>query len=250
MNILLSGALGRMGQAVIRQSQARGDRVTAGVDIAWQNQPSPFPMAASFESVSAPADVIIDFSRPACLPGLLEYAQAHRLPAVLAATGYPPEAMAAIREAARHIPLFQSANMSLGIHVLKKLVAQAAALLGESFDVEIVETHHNQKADAPSGTALALYHTLESVYGPPREQVNGRSGPACKRKPQEIGIHALRGGTVPGIHEVGFYGADEIITLTHTAQSRDIFALGALKAAAFLLNQPAGLYGMDELMGS
>lgn len=248
MNILLCGALGRMGQAVTRRCEALGFNITAGVDAAYTGQAAGYPIYRECHEVQEPADVMIDFTKPEAIKDLLPFALARHMPLVLAVTGYGESAMRAIREASSKLPIFQSANMSLGISLLKTLITQAASILGSDFDVEIVETHHNQKADAPSGTALMLYRGLQEAYGQPMEMMPGRSGANCKRRPNEIGVHALRGGTVPGTHEVGFYGPDEILTLTHTAQSRDIFAAGAVRAAQFIVNKKPGLYCMDDLV--
>ena len=208
-----------------------------------------FPVWADFAKAPAGVDCIVDFSRPASLDGLLAYAVAHRIPAVLATTGYDDGQLAAIDEAARHIPIFRSANMSVGIALLRALSRKAAQVLGDDFDVEIVEAHHSRKADAPSGTALMLYDAVKDAYAEPREAVYGRQGRDCRRAHNEIGLHALRGGTVTGEHEVCFFGPAERITLRHSAESRSVFAKGALRAAAFLPGRAPGLYTMDDVVG-
>ncbi len=242
LKILLSGACGRMGRQVAALAEDEQAVVAAGVDVkaeAW----SDFPVYPSFSLVREEADVIVDFSRPEGLPALLAYAAEHHLPLVLAATGYNEEDLAAIAEAAKTVPVFRSANMSLGVYVLRTLARQAAKLLPD-FDIEIIEKHHNQKIDAPSGTALMLY---DAVSGPDTVPVFGRNGRTQKREKNEIGIHAIRGGSVPGDHEVGFYGPSEVVTLAHSAQDRSIFARGALRAARFIAGQTAGEYDMDDL---
>ncbi|MBR3109480.1 MAG: 4-hydroxy-tetrahydrodipicolinate reductase [Clostridia bacterium] len=243
LKILLSGACGRMGRQVANLAEDEQAVIACGVDVhveQWSN----FPVYPSFSLVEEQTDVIVDFSRPESLPALLEYAKAHHLPVVLASTGYNEEDLAAIGEAGKVIPIFRSANMSLGVYVLKTLAHQAAKLL-PGFDIEIIEKHHNQKIDAPSGTALMLY---DAVSNPDTVPVFGRNGRTQKREKQEIGLHAIRGGTVPGEHEVGFYGPSEVVTLSHSAQDRSIFARGALKAAKFIESQKPGEYSMDDLV--
>ncbi|MBR0408962.1 MAG: 4-hydroxy-tetrahydrodipicolinate reductase [Clostridia bacterium] len=245
LKILLSGACGRMGHQVANLAEDEQAVISCGVDV-HAEQWSDFPVFPSFSLVTKEADVIVDFSRPESLPALLEYAKAHRLPVVLASTGYNEQDFAMICEAAKEIPVFRSANLSLGVYVLKTLARQAAKLL-PGFDIEIIEKHHNQKIDAPSGTALMLY---DAVSNPDTVPVFGRNGRTQKREKNEIGIHAIRGGTVPGEHEVGFYGPSEVVTLSHSAQDRSIFARGALRAANFIVKQSPGEYSMDDLADS
>ena len=247
MKILLGGALGRMGQEMTLAAQAAGETIACGVDVAYAGQPAAFPVVTGFEQATAPADVLIDFSRPDALPELLGLAQRRKLPAVLCATGYTDVELQAIRQAAQQIPILQSANMSLGVNVLKELCAMAARTL-EGFDVEIVEKHHRMKADSPSGTALMLYDAIRKEKGPETEPVFGRYGRTQKRAAGEIGIHAVRGGTIVGDHEVGFYGNGEQLILTHRAENRSLFAQGALAAARYLVRQPAGLYSMSDVV--
>jgi len=242
LKILLSGACGRMGRQVAVLAEDEQAKIICGVDVHVE-QWSDFPVYPSFSLVEEEADVIVDFSRPEILPTLLEYAKSRHLPVVLASTGYNEEDLAAIAEAAKEIPVFRSANMSLGVYVLKTLAHQAAKLL-PGFDIEIIEKHHNQKIDAPSGTALMLYDAVSHSDTIP---VFGRNGRTQKREKREIGVHAIRGGTVPGEHEVGFYGPSEVVTLSHSAQDRSIFARGALKAARFIAKQAPGEYSMDDL---
>ncbi len=241
--LILSGAYGRMGRLVAQEAPAQGFEAVAGIDPGKAVY-ADFPVFPDFGDVIPEADALIDFSTPAALGALLDYARVTRLPCVLCATGYGDEHMALIRETAREIPILQSANMSRGVYAMRKLAALARSLL-PGFDVEIVEKHHNQKADAPSGTAYAL---LDAVRDEGTRPVFGREGMTGKRSPDEIGVHAVRGGTVSGEHEVGFYGKHEVVTLTHTAQSPLIFAYGALSAAKWLIGQKPGLYGMDDLM--
>ena len=242
LKILLSGACGRMGRQVAALAEQENAQIAAGVDVRAEAYGA-FPVYPSFSMVDQPADVIVDFSRPEGLPALLSYAKAHHLPVVLAATGYNEQDLAAIRAAAQTVPIFRSANLSLGVYVLKTLASQAARLLPD-FDIEIIEKHHNQKLDAPSGTALMLY---DAVSTPDTQPVFGRSGRTQKREKNEIGMHAIRGGTVPGEHEVGFYGPSEVVTPAHSAQDRSIFARGALRAARFIASQAPGEYDMEAL---
>ena len=246
MKILISGAAGHMGREVAIQAGAAGIEVAGGVDVA--SVQADFPVWADFTQVPV-VDCIVDFSRPASLDGLLAYAVQNRIPAVLATTGYDEAQLAAIDEAAKVIPIFRSANMSVGIALLRALSRKAAQVLGDDFDVEIVEAHHNRKADAPSGTALMLYDAVKDAYAEPREAVYGRHGRDCRRAHNEIGLHALRGGTVTGEHEVCFFGPSERITLRHSAENRSVFDQGALRAAAFLPGKAPGLYTMDDVVG-
>lgn len=249
MNVLISGACGRMGREVASLCREQGITVTGGIDVAAAGGEAAFPLFASYSSCTAAADVLVDFTRPESLPELLAFAVEKRLPLVLATTGFNEAEQKRIDEASKHIPVFQSANMSLGVSLLRLLSQKAAAVLGESYDVEIVERHHKNKIDAPSGTAWMLFDALKDVYPGGREPMPGRNARAQARSPREIGIHAVRGGTLAGTHEVGFYGPDETLTFTHAASSRRVFAQGALQAAAYLKDKLPGKYAMEQLMG-
>ena len=247
MKILISGALGHMGRAVAAQASAYGIEIVAGVD-ALQGDCS-FPCHTCFDALpDCSGAVIVDFSRPEALTSLLAYAVKNHLPVVLATTGYTPEQEQEVDQAARQIPVFRSANMSVGVALLRHLCQEAAKVLGETFDVEIVEAHHNRKVDAPSGTALLLFDAIKNAYDEPRYAQLGRGGRNCKRQHNEIGIHALRGGTVTGEHEVCFFGPAERIRLSHSAEDRSVFASGALKAAAYLQGKAPGRYTMEDLV--
>lgn len=242
--LLISGARGRMGRLIAQEAPHFGFAVTGGIDkIAGDAMD--YPIFTSFWDVSVEAQVLVDFSSPLSLPDLLSFAMNRKLPCVLGTTGYSADDMDRIREAAKKIPIFQSPNMSRGVYVLKQLAAQAARLLG-GYDIEIIEKHHNQKADSPSGTALSLLDTVKNSQSVP---VFGREGKNAKRCPEDIGIHSVRGGTVAGEHEIGFYGNQEVVTLSHQAQSRIVFAAGALSSAAWLCGKGPGLYGMADMMG-
>ena len=246
MKILIAGALGFMGREVAAQAKANGIEVACGVDIAPGQ--AVFSLYTTFEECPA-VDVIVDFSTWKPGADLLTYAVKHRIPAVIATTGLSEEQLAAIDEAAKVIPIFRSGNMSLGIALLRALAKKAAAILGENFDIEIVEAHHNRKADAPSGTALMLLDAVKEGCESEREAVYGRHGRDCKRRKQEIGVHALRGGTVTGEHEVCFFGTSERVKISHSAENRSVFAAGALRAAEFLVGQKPGMYTMDDVVG-
>lgn len=246
MKVLISGAMGFMGREVAKLCASQGVEVVAGVDIV--SGQADFPLYTDYENVPA-ADVIIDFSNWKPGADLLDYAVKHHVPAVICATGLSEEQLQRIDEASRVIPVFRSGNMSLGIALVRSLIRRAAAVLGEDFDVEIVEMHHNRKVDAPSGTALMLYDAVKDVYDQPREVKGGRYGRDSKRQHNEIGIHAVRGGTITGEHQVGFYGSSERITISHSAENRALFATGALRAAEFLMGQKPGMYSMDDVIG-
>lgn len=247
MQLIIGGALGRMGRELTLAAQNAGISVACGVDVAYNGQPADFPIATGYEQLKAAEGVIVDFSRPDALPELLEAALKYRLPAVLCATGYTDVELKRIEDAAKEIPVLRSANMSLGVNVLTELAAMAARML-EGFDVEIVEKHHRMKADSPSGTALMIYEAVKGERGAETEAVYGRYGRTQKRTDGEIGVHAVRGGTVTGEHEIGFYGSGEEIILTHRAENRSLFAQGALRAARFLQDKPAGLYSMHDVV--
>lgn len=246
--ILLSGANGRMGRVIADIVSQREDcKIVAGVDLNTSAY-SDFPIYPSPAEVGAEADVIIDFSNPAALDGLLAFAKAKKLPIVIATTGYTPEQVAKIRESAEEIPVFFSFNMSLGVNLLVSLAKKAAEVLGGQFDIEIVEKHHNQKLDAPSGTALMIADAINETMDNTMNYQYDRHSQRKKRDKNEIGIHSVRGGTIVGEHEVIFAGRDEVITLTHQAMSRQIFAVGSVNAALFLKDQPAGMYDMSKMI--
>ncbi len=249
MKIIISGALGRMGRELAEAAKNSGVEVVCGVDAAYQNQTAEFPLVRAYDQIERKSDVLIDFSVAANLDTLLAYGLRTGTPLLLCVTGYTQEQMRAIADAAKHIPVLHSANMSLGVHVLAQLAQTAARVLGADFDIEIVEKHHNKKVDSPSGTALMISDGIR------KERKNltpvfGRSGRIGERGANELGIHALRGGTVSGEHEVGFYGSGEEIILTHRAENRTLFARGALRGAEFLVKQPPGLYTMKDVVSS
>ena len=247
-NIILCGANGRMGKFITEAVAKRDDaRIVAGVDLITEATAG-FPVYASIGEIREDADAIIDFSHPALLDEILAFANKKGIPAVLATTGYSAEATAKIKNAAKTTPLFFTFNMSLGVNLLVSLAKKAAAVLGEAFDVEIVEKHHNQKLDAPSGTAVMLADALNEVYGGDMAYEFDRHSKREKRPQKQIGIHSVRGGNIVGEHDVIFAGHDEVLTLSHHASSREVFALGAVKAALFMKGKPAGLYNMNDML--
>jgi len=250
LNILLSGCYGKLSRAILEYRETQQDtRIIAGIDPGPGRPALPFPVFPEPGAVEGVRpDVVLDCSLPRALPGLLEFALREKLPLVLATTGYGEAEYAMIEQAARRIPVFQSGNMSLGILLLKQLARQAAAVLGESFDIEIVEAHHNQKVDAPSGTAYILAQAVNEGLAIPHAYAYERHSLREARPKNEIGIHSVRGGTVPGEHSVLFAGFDEILELTHRAYSKRIFAAGCLAAARWLPDKPAGRYGMDDMV--
>lgn len=246
MKIILCGACGRMGRNVAQLCSERGVTVTAGVDVA--PAPMPFPVYPDFSDIREEADAVIDFSPASSVKERLDFCKARKIGIVIAGTAFSDEDEALIRAAADAIPVFQTGNLSVGVNLLQMLVKKAAEVLGDGFDAEIVERHHNMKKDAPSGTALMLAKSVNEGFGGSKENVYGRHGLVGARKKSEIGIHAVRGGTIVGEHEVMFAGQDEIVTLSHSARSRMVFAEGALRAAEWLTSQPAGKYDMNDLL--
>lgn len=235
-----------MGRVIADIAAGREDcNIACGVDLNTQAY-SDFTIFPTFEGVWG--DIIIDFSHPSALEGILNYAKKNKTPVVFATTGYSKEQIDLIHLASKEIPIFFSFNMSLGINLLLELSKRAASVLGENFDVEIIEKHHNQKLDAPSGTALMLADGLKEEYEKEYAYVYDRHLKRERRSSNEIGIHAIRGGTIVGEHEVIFSGRDEIISLSHSARSKEIFAVGAVNASVFLKNKEPGLYNMGSLL--
>lgn len=238
MKIALFGACGKMGQAV---AALAGEKIVCGVDLI--PRPMPFPVYQTAEEICEEANVAIDFSSPKGLEERLNFCEERNLPLVLAVTGLSEADEDSVRKSAQKIPIVEASNLSVGVYVLNQITKVAAQLL-EGFDVEIVETHHRGKKDAPSGTALRLAKSVKEGLGLDAPLAFGRT---AARKEGEIGIHSLRGGSVFGVHEVHFLGGDERLLFSHTAESRSAFAKGALCAARFLLNCSAGLYDADDV---
>ncbi len=245
--IILCGACGKMGGNVLSllADDACAEAV-CGVDL--YPKEIGIPVYKSFADVKEEADVIIDFSSADGVLERLEYAKTHNLGIVLASTGFSPADLALIDEYAKTTAIFKTANLSLGVNLMQALCKAAAQVLGDNFDVEIIEKHHNLKKDAPSGTALMLADTVNEAFNGEKKYVDGRSGIVGARDKKEIGMHAVRGGTIVGEHEVMFAGEDEIITITHSARSKRVFAVGAIRAAKFLHSKAAGRYEMKDLL--
>lgn len=247
-DILLCGCKGKMGLTVAECVSKRDDcRIVAGIDINT-NSTSSFPVYFTPDEYEGKADVIIDFSHPSSVESLLRYAVASGTPAVIATTGLNDTQINFVYKASEKVPVFFSANMSIGVSLLKELSKKAARILGGSFDIEIVEMHHNQKIDAPSGTALMLADAISGELSEKPRYDYDRHSRREPRSKNEIGIHSVRGGTITGEHEVIFAGHDEIIKISHSARSKQIFASGAVNAAIFIRKKPAGFYSMKELV--
>ena len=246
--IIIQGIRGKMGRALCERIEGRQDcRVLAGIDLS-AGQEGAIPVVSSPSDLPAGGDVVIDFSAPEASMRLLEYCVAHSLPCVLCTTGFSEEQKDQIRQASEKVAVFQSANMSLGINLLAELACRAAKKLGLDYDIEIIEKHHQNKVDAPSGTALLLADAINASVDEPYTYVYDRHAVRKARDVHEMGLHAVRGGSIVGEHEILFCGQDEVITLSHSAASRGVFANGAINAALFLCGKPAGLYTMRDLL--
>lgn len=247
VKIIVCGACGKMGGNVL-SLLADDTQATAVCGVDLFPKEIGIPVYKSFSEVTEKADVIIDFSSPIGLKERLDYAKANGLGVVLAATGFTADDLKMVDEYVKEIAIFKTANLSLGVNLMQALIKTAAEVLGDAYDVEIIERHHNLKKDAPSGTALMLADTINEAFDGGKKFVNGREGIVGAREKTEIGIHAVRGGTIVGEHEVMFAGEDEIITITHSARSKRVFAVGAIRAAKFLATKEAGMYEMKHLL--
>lgn len=250
IRVIMHGCNGKMGQ-VITGMMAKDEeaQIVAGIDP-YDDGHNAYPVFSSFHDCIVKADVIIDFAAAKAVDGLLEYSVKNNVPVVLCTTGLTEEQIANVHEASKKVAILKSANMSLGINTLFKLLKQATEILAPAgFDMEIVEKHHNQKLDAPSGTALALADSMKQALDDSYYYKFDRSQERKKRDEKEIGISAVRGGTIVGEHEVFFCGEDEVIEFKHTAYSKSIFAKGAIEAAKFLAGKPAGMYDMSHVIG-
>lgn len=245
--IILSGANGKMGKTI--QSVVAGREnceIVAGVDL--NTQSDNFPIYDSIDKVQEQADVVIDFTNPVLIDGLLDYSKKTSTPLVIGTTGFNDNQKKQIEKASEESAVFFTYNMSLGINLLANLAKKAADILGKDFDIEIVEKHHNQKIDAPSGTALMLADAICEEFDEPLKYEYDRHSKREKRSKNEIGMHSVRGGTIVGEHEIIFAGRDEIITLSHSARSKEIFAVGAVNAAEFMKDKSCGMYSMKDLI--
>lgn len=248
VKVLLNGCCGKMGTAISNISKDFKDlEIVAGIDR--NNKGLDYPVFTSPEEVDIEYDVLLDFSRADALRGLISLTEKTNKPLVICSTGFTTEDLALIDEKSKTLPLFRSANMSLGINLINSLLKKVSPLLYGNYDIEIVEKHHNQKVDSPSGTALLLADTIKDSLSEETHYVHGRDGQK-KREKNEIGIHAVRGGGIVGDHDVIFAGTGEVIELSHKAISRDVFAIGALKACEYMANiTEPGLYNMDDVIG-
>lgn len=247
IDILLSGANGRMGQVLQTMIAEQPEmRVAAGVDR--EAFEADFPTYRSIEDCQTNADVVIDFSHYSAVPAVLEYCGDKKIPVVVATTGLTDEIHEQIQRTAEETAVFFSANMSLGINLLAKAIREITPVLEEDFNIEIVEKHHNQKKDSPSGTALLLADAVNDAVEEKKTYIYGRHGNDLENPLSELGIHAVRGGTIPGEHTVIYAGPDEVIELNHLALSRNVFANGAVKAAKYISNKTTGLYDMEKLI--
>ncbi len=247
INVILCGSGGKMGGFVA--DALKNDKemqIVAGVDK-FNNSQS-FTVFKNFNEITVDCDLIIDFSNPALLEDMLTFAKSKNIPLVIATTGYSESQIEDINEASKVIPVFFTFNMSLGVNLICSLAKKAASILGDSFDIEIVEKHHNQKIDAPSGTAIMLANSVNEVFGDTMNYEYDRHSKRQKRSKNEIGIHSVRGGTIVGEHDVIFAGRDEVVTISHSAFSKEVFAVGAVKAAKFIYGKKPGLYNMNSIM--
>ena len=249
VKMIMHGCNGRMGHVIVDLCKEDQEiQVVAGVDAFGENTYD-FPVFKSLSECNVDADVIVDFSNASAVDGLLDYCVAKAIPVVLCSTGLSAEQLDKVKEASAKVAVLKSANMSVGINVLIKVLKEVSPLFAAAgFDIEIVEKHHNQKLDAPSGTAIALADSINESLNNEYEYVNDRSTRREKRPVKEIGISAVRGGTIVGDHDVIFAGHDEVVTLSHRAYSRAIFGKGAIQAAKFLAGKSAGMYDMSDVL--
>lgn len=250
--VIMHGCNGRMGKFITEILKNDGDAVVvAGVDK-FDEGANTFPVFKCIKDCDIEADVIIDFSNACAVDGLLEYSVAKKLPLVLCSTGLSAEQLSKVEEASENVAVLRSANMSLGVNTIMKLLTEVAPVFAKAgFDIEVVEKHHRMKLDAPSGTAIALADSINDAFSEDEkyDYVFDRSERREVRPDKEIGISAVRGGTIVGDHDVIFAGQDEVVTFSHTAYSRKLFANGAVSAAKFLAGKPAGMYTMQDVIG-
>ena len=249
--IILSGCSGKMGHFIAKVIEERNDcQVACGVDT-YDCGDFNFPVYSSFVDIKEKYDAIIDFSNPAVLDTMLDYAITNSVPAVICTTGFSPEQVSEIKSASEKIAIFYSGNMSLGINLMVELCKMATKVFaqhGDNFDIEIVEKHHNLKLDAPSGTALMIADGISEASPTEKQYVYDRHSYRKQREKNEIGIHSIRGGTIVGEHEVIFAGRDEVVSIKHEAHSKEVFAVGSVNAAVFMKDKKAGMYDMTDLL--
>lgn len=249
MEVLLHGCNGRMGQVMVRLiSEVPDMEVVCGVDSYTEKYNNNFPVYTGLEEVTEKADILIDFSNHSCIGDIIKFGKLRGIPLIICTTGFTTEERQLMADASKLIPIFNSANMSIGVNILVSLVKQAAKSLYKDFDIEIIEKHHNQKLDSPSGTALMIADAINITLDNEYDYVYGRHSKTQKRMKKEIGIHAIRGGSIVGEHQVIFAGSGEVIEVNHSALSRDVFGYGALAAARFMVNKEPGMYSMDDVL--
>ena len=246
--IILTGCCGKMGHVIQSIVSSRNDcEIVAGVDV-YDSKDCDFPVYSNISEVEQEADALIDFSNPSLLDSILEYGKSTNTSLVIATTGYDDCQKKQIELASKECAVFFTYNYSMGVNLLASLAKKAVEVLGDGFDIEIIEKHHNQKIDAPSGTALMLADAINEEVDNRMKYEYDRHSKREKRTKNEIGIHAVRGGTIVGEHEIIFAGRDEIITLSHSARSKEIFAVGAVNAAVFMTGKECGMYDMSQLI--
>ena len=250
VKVIMHGCNGHMGQVITQLVEKDPEiEIVAGIDLN-DCRDNGYPVFTDIKKCDVAADVIVDFAAAAAVDALLDYSVEKQIPVVLCTTGLSDEQLARVKESSKKVAILKSANMSLGINTLMKLLKDAANVFAPAgYDIEIVEKHHNQKVDAPSGTAIALADSINEARGGEYEYVYDRSQVRKKRDKKELGISAVRGGTIVGEHEVIFAGIDEVIEFKHTAYSKSVFAKGAVEAAKFLAGKPAGMYDMADVIG-
>jgi 4-hydroxy-tetrahydrodipicolinate reductase len=246
IKLMISGIRGAMGQVIMNLVSKRPEfELVAGFDIKEHKDIRTY---TDLTKCDEKIDVIIDFSNPLALNSILDFSLSKKIPIVIATTGLSPEQINKIEESSKKVPVFYASNMSLGVNLLVDLVKKAASVLQDNFDIELIEKHHNQKIDAPSGTAITIADSINEVLSEKYEYVYDRHNKREKRTKKEIGVHTIRGGTIVGEHNVIFSGTDEIIEIKHTAMSKNIFASGSLNAAKFLYDKKPGLYNMNDII--
>lgn len=249
IKIIMHGCNGKMGQTITNLVKEDSNiEIVAGIDL-WDGIKNDYPVFTQIEECQVEADVVIDFASAKAVDGLLDYCLKRSLPIVLCTTGLSEEQLKRVEEVSKKIPVLKSANMSVGINTIFKVLESISKPLKEAgFDIEIIEKHHRLKVDAPSGTALALADTVNQSLGGGYDYQYDRTGVREPRREKEIGIQSLRGGTIVGEHDVVFAGTDEVITISHTAYSKAIFGKGAIQAAKYLAGKPAGFYDMEDVI--
>lgn len=249
IKVIINGCSGKMGSVVTKVFKTFPNiEIVAGIDK-YKKEGLNYKIFSSPLEVDIDYDVLLDFSRPEALQGLLDLSLKNNKPLIICSTGFTEEDLSLIKETSKTIPIFRSANMSLGVNLINSLLRKISPILYKNYDIEIIEKHHNQKVDAPSGTAILLADTIKDSIPDNTEFIHGRSGNS-KRKKDEIGIHAIRGGSIVGDHDIIFAGIGEVIEISHKAISREVFALGAVKACEYMSSITAsGLYNMEDILG-